>query len=52
LGNGTLGHKLTVYAYSFSETAISKLNTAGAEVISLQSLISKYPDGKGVKIIG
>lgn len=52
LGNGTLGHKLTVYAYSFSETAISKLNSAGAEVISLQSLISKYPDGKGVKIIG
>jgi len=31
LGNGTLGHKLTVYAYSFSETAINKLNTAGAD---------------------
>jgi large subunit ribosomal protein L18e len=31
---------------------MSKLHNAGAEVISLQSLISKYPDGKGVKIIG
>ncbi len=50
--NGTLGHKLTVYAYSFSETALNKLNSSGNEVISLQSLISKYPDGKGVKIIG
>ena len=27
LGNGTLGHKLTVCAYSFSETALNKLNT-------------------------
>lgn len=52
LGNGALEHKLTVYAYSYSETAMEKLNTAGAEVMSLQSLISKYPDGKGVKIIG
>lgn len=52
LGNGALGHKLTVAAYSYSESAITKLNSAGAEVMSLQSLISKYPDGKGVKIIG
>jgi large subunit ribosomal protein L18e len=52
LGNGTLGHKLTVYAYSFSETALNKLNESGIEIISLQSLINKYPDGKGVKIIG
>lgn len=52
LGDGILEHKLTVCAYSYSENAIDKLKTAGAEVISLQSLINKYPDGKGVKIIG
>jgi large subunit ribosomal protein L18e len=52
LGNGNLGHKLTVYAYSFSENALSKLNASGTEVLSLQSLIDRYPDGKGVKIIG
>ncbi len=52
LGNGTLNHKLTVYAHSFSETAINKLTAAGIEVVSLQSLINKYPDGKGVRIIG
>lgn len=52
LGNGNLGHKLTVYAYSFSETALNKLNASGTEVLSLQSLIDRYPDGKGVKIIG
>ena len=47
-----MGHKLTVSAYSFSDTAVNKLNTAGAEIISLQSLINKYPDGNGVRIIG
>jgi large subunit ribosomal protein L18e len=52
LGTGSLGHKITVYAYSFSETALSKLNTSGAEVLSLQSMIDRYPDGKGVRIIG
>ena len=52
LGNGTLSHKITIYAYSFSETALDKMKNAGAEVISLQSLINKYPDGKGVRIIG
>ena len=52
LGNGILKHKLTVYAYSFSETALNKLNESGTEIISLQSLINRYPDGKGVKIIG
>ncbi len=48
----TLGHKLTVCAYSFSEGAFNKLNSSGIEILSLQSLINKYPDGKGVKIIG
>jgi large subunit ribosomal protein L18e len=52
LGNGTLGHKITVCAYSFSEGAFNKLNSSGIEILSLQSLINKYPDGKGVKIIG
>lgn len=52
LGDGTLGHKLTVSAYSFSESAEKKLKSSGAEIISLQSLINKYPDGKGVRIIG
>ena len=33
-------------------TALSKLNASGTEVLSLQSLIDRYPDGKGVKIIG
>ncbi len=52
LGNGILKHKLTVYAYSYSETALNKLNESGTEILSLQSLINRYPDGKGVKIIG
>jgi large subunit ribosomal protein L18e len=52
LGNGTIGHRITVCAHSFSEGALNKLNSSGTQIISLQSLISKYPDGKGVKIIG
>lgn len=52
LGNGTLEHKLTICAHSFSESALNKLNASGTEVISLRSLINRHPDGKGVKIIG
>ena len=31
---------------------VRNVQNLSEEVISLQSLISKYPDGKGVKIIG
>ncbi|MEO9364282.1 MAG: 50S ribosomal protein L18e, partial [Nitrososphaera sp.] len=52
LGTGNLGHKLTVCAFSISESAAKKIGDMGGKVVSLDDLIKKYPDGKGVRIIG
>ena len=52
LGTGTLGHKLTICAFSISENAAKKVLTAGGKVVTFEDLIKKYPDGKGVRIIG
>jgi large subunit ribosomal protein L18e len=52
LGTGNLGHKLTVCAFSISETAAKKIVESGGKVMAFDDLISDYPDGKGVRIIG
>ena len=52
LGTGSLGHKLTICAYSVSEGAAKKIISAGGKVISFEDLVKKHPDGKGVRIIG
>jgi large subunit ribosomal protein L18e len=52
LGTGTLGHKLTVCAFSISESAAQKVVNAGGKVATFEDLIKKHPDGKGVRIIG
>jgi large subunit ribosomal protein L18e len=52
LGAGNLGHKLTVCAFSISENAVRKIITAGGKVITFEDLLSTYPEGKGVRIIG
>jgi len=52
LGTGNLGHKLTVCAFSVSESATKKVIESGGNVVTFEDLIKKYPDGKGVRIIG
>ena len=52
LGTGNLGHKLTVCAFSISESAAKKVIEAGGKVVSFEDLVKKHPDGKGVRIIG
>lgn len=52
LGTGSLGHKLTICAFSISEQAARKVGQAGGKVITLEDLIRKYPEGRGVRIIG
>jgi large subunit ribosomal protein L18e len=52
LGTGSLGHKLTVCAFSISETAAKKIIESGGTVLTFDDLINKHPDGKGVRIIG
>ncbi len=52
LGTGAIDHKVTVYSFSISNVAASKIMEAGGSIISHSELIEKYPTGKGVKIIG
>jgi large subunit ribosomal protein L18e len=52
LGTGSLGHKLTVCAFSISETAAKKIIESGGKVVTFDDLINEHPDGKGVRIIG
>jgi large subunit ribosomal protein L18e len=52
LGTGSLGHKLTVCAFSISQTAAKKIIQSGGTVLTFDDLINKHPDGKGVRIIG
>jgi large subunit ribosomal protein L18e len=52
LGTGSLGHQLTVCAFSLSEGAAKKIKEAGGKVVTFDDLINIYPDGKGVRIVG
>jgi large subunit ribosomal protein L18e len=52
LGSGEISHKLTVWCFTISEVATRKIIDAGGKILPLDSLIKKYPDGKGVRIIG
>jgi large subunit ribosomal protein L18e len=52
LGSGEMDHKLTVCAFSISEMAAKKITDVGGKVITLNELIDRYPDGRGVRIIG
>jgi large subunit ribosomal protein L18e len=52
LGSGEMDHKLTVCAFSISEMAAKKITDVGGNVITLNELVDRYPDGRGVRIIG
>lgn len=52
LGTGSLGHKLTVCAFSMSEGAAKKIIESGGKVVTFDDLIKSYADGKGVRIVG
>jgi len=51
LGTGELNHKLTVAAFSFSESAREKIAGKG-QVLSLAELLKQNPKGSKIKIIG
>ena len=49
LGTGNLNHKLTIAAFSYSETAKEKLK---GNIVSIDELLKKDPKGKNIRIIG
>jgi large subunit ribosomal protein L18e len=52
LGTGNISHKITLCSFSISTTAAKKIIDAGGKIINHSEMISKFPTGKGVKIIG
>ncbi|MGI0004101.1 MAG: 50S ribosomal protein L18e [Candidatus Nitrosotenuis sp.] len=52
LGTGNISHKITICSFSISTSAAQKVLTAGGKIINYSEMISKFPTGKGVRIIG
>ena len=52
LSMGELTKKVTVAAYSFSESAVEKIKESGSQVMSIYDLLKKNPKGSKVRIIG
>ena len=52
MGSGTLSKKVTVSAYSFTKTAIQKIENAGGKCMIYNDFIKKNPTGKDVVVIG
>jgi large subunit ribosomal protein L18e len=52
LGTGNISHKITLCSFSISTSAAKKILSAGGKIVSYSDMISKFPTGKGVKIIG
>ena len=52
LGAGEIGHKLTISAFQFSDSARDKLSKNGSKIVSLIDLMKNNPTGKGIRIIG
>ncbi len=52
LGTGNIAHKITLCSFSISTSAAKKVLSAGGKIINYSEMISKFPTGKGVKIIG
>ena len=52
LGTGNISHKITICSFSISIVAAKKIIDAGGKIINFNEMISKFPSGKGVTIIG
>ncbi len=52
LGDGTLTKKITLAAAAYSAEAIRKVTASGGKALTIEELLRKEPDGKGVRIIG
>ena len=52
MGTGIVTKKMTVAAYSFTESAREKINSAGGKCLTYNELIKKTPKGTDVVVIG
>lgn len=52
LGTGNIAHKITLYSFSISNTAASKILKNGGKLLSHTELIKQNPTGTGVVLLG
>ena len=52
LSSGDLDHKLTIVAYQFSSSALTKIRDAKARALGLPELLKENIKGKRIQIIG
>ncbi|HME87073.1 MAG TPA: 50S ribosomal protein L18e [Candidatus Nanoarchaeia archaeon] len=52
LGTGDLHRKVTVAAFSFSDSAVAKIKEAKGTVLTIKELVTKNPSGKDVRVFG
>ena len=52
LGTGNISHKITLYSFSISNTAATKIQEAGGKIINHSDIIEQNPTGKGVVLLG
>ena len=52
LGSGTIDHKITLCAFTLSQSAAKKIIDAGGKIVSMKEFVEKFPEGSKVTIIG
>ena len=52
LGEGELARPIEVAALRFSGSAREKIVRAGGKALTIQELMEKRPEGKGIRIVG
>ena len=52
LGTGVIPHKITLFSFSISNSAASKIKESGGQVVGFSEIIEKFPSGKGVNLLG
>lgn len=51
LGGGFLEKKVTIAAFSFSESALEKIKASGSRAITISEALRENPSGKNTRII-
>ena len=52
LGVGDISHKITLYSFSISNSAATKILEKGGSIVSHTELIEQNPTGRGVVLLG
>ena len=52
LGTGSISHKITLFSFSISNSAATKIVDQGGKIITYSDLIEQNPTGKGVVLLG